>query len=35
MLRLHVGLHRGHASHHESISTAGQAHPVVFVDVVV
>ena len=35
MLRFHVGLHSGHASHRVPISTAGQAHPVVFADVVV
>ena len=35
MLHLHVGLHRGHASHRESVGAAGQAHPVVFADVVV
>ena len=35
MLHLHVGLHCGHACHHESVSMAGQAHPVVFADVVV
>ena len=35
MLSLHVGLHRGHTSRRESVGTAGQAHSVVFVDVVV
>ena len=35
MLCLHVSLHRSHASHRESVGTAGQAHPVVFADVVV
>ena len=35
MLRLHVRFHGGHASHHEPISSTGQAHSIVLAHMVV
>ena len=35
MLGLHVGFHGSHASHHEAIGTTGQAHLIMFANMVI
>ena len=35
MFRLHMGLHGGNASHRESIRPTGQAHLIMFADMIV